>query len=112
MLLPYPRLSIDWKYEQEYRFEIGLNHLYKQFLTFPEYITLYPQFFKEIKNKNDFIHPYITPECINAVYLGKNVNIIDEYRVVALVRNKYLHAKIYRAFLSDTEFKVNFKEIK
>lgn len=103
--------SIDWKYEQEYRFEIGLNHLYRQFVLNPNYITLYPQFFEEIKNKKDFIHPYFTSECINSVYLGINMDIDNENNIINLIKNKYPHTKIYKAFLSEFEFKVDFKEI-
>lgn len=103
--------SIDWKYEQEFRFEIGLNHLYKEFISSPKNISLFPKFFEEIKNKNDFIHPYIAPECVNSVYIGLYTNIIDCYKIISIVRNKYPHAKIYRAFLSKNEFKVEFEEI-
>lgn len=103
--------SIDWKYEQEFRFEISLNHLYKEFVSSPENILLYPKFFEEIENKNDYIHPYIAPECVNAVYMGINVNIIDENKILNLIKNKYPHTKIYKAFLSENEFKVEFEEI-
>ncbi len=103
--------SIHWKYEQEYRFELSLNHLYREFLSSPNNIALFPQFFKEIKNKNDFVHPYTAPNCINAVYLDVNITEENEKKIKTLIKTKFPHAKIYRAFLSENEFKVEFKEI-
>lgn len=103
--------SFDWRYEQEYRCEIGINNLYNEFLSTPSFITMFPAFFKEIENKNNFVHPYITPECVKAIYLGSRINISNEQKIINIVQNKYTRAKIYKAFLSDTEFKIKFKEI-
>ncbi len=103
--------SFDWRYEQEYRCEMGINHLYNEFLSKPSFITMFPAFFKEIENKNNFVHPYITPECVKAIYLGSRIDISNEPKIINIVQNKYTHAKIYKAFLSDTEFKIKFKQI-
>lgn len=103
--------SFDWRYEQEYRCEMGINHLYKEFLSTPSFITMFPAFFNEIENKNNFVHPYITPECVKAIYLGSRIDISNEQKIINIVQNKYTRAKIYKAFLSDTEFKIKFKQI-
>ncbi|DAB08354.1 TPA: hypothetical protein CPT95_06530 [Candidatus Gastranaerophilales bacterium HUM_15] len=103
--------SFDWRYEQEYRCEMGINHLYNEFLSTPSFIKMFPAFFKEIENKNNFVHPYITPECVRAIYLGSRIDISNEEKIINIVQNKYTRAKIYKAFLSDTEFKIKFKQI-
>ena len=79
--------------------------------SFPYLIKMFPAFFKEIENKNNFVHPYITPECVRAIYLGSRIDISNEEKIINIVQNKYTRAKIYKAFLSDTEFKIKFKQI-
>lgn len=103
--------SADWNYEKEYRFEFSVNNLHKEFISFPDYIKLYPKFFEEIKNKNDYIHPYIIPQCVDSIYIGLNANIVDESKIINLAKNKYPDTKIYKADLSKKEFRIEFNPI-
>lgn len=103
--------SADWKYEEEYRCIFSVHRNYTFFSKNPSVCKMHPNYIKELKNKENFIHQPFSSKCLNSVYIGLNTNIIDCHKIVAIVRNKYPQAKIYRAFLSENEFKVEFEEI-
>lgn len=101
----------DWEYEQEYRsaFDVIKNY---EFLSQNTYVcNTWPNLIKELKERCNYIHQPFSLNCIDSIYLGSKTNIIDEYTIVNLVKNKYPQSKIYRASLSDTEFKIKFKQI-
>lgn len=101
----------NWKYEEEYRCVFDVNRNYEFLSSIPNVENLYPNFIQELKSNDDFIHQPFIPKCVNSVYLGINTSPKYTYKIMSIIKNKYPHAKIYRAFLSENEFKVEFEEI-
>ena len=103
--------SIDWKYESEWRCTFDVEKRLEFINKFPEFKFQYPKVYNELKNQEDFIHAPFPIESIDSVYLGAKMNILDELRLMYLIRNKYPKSKIFKAELSQTEFKIEFFEI-
>ena len=103
--------STDWKYESEWRCSFDVEKRFDFINKIPEFKFKYPKVYNELKNQEDFIHTPLPIESIDSVYLGAKMNILDELRLIYLVRNKYPKTKIFKAELSQTEFKIVFKKI-
>lgn len=103
--------STDWKYESEWRCTFDVEKRFEFINKFSEFKFKYPKVYNELKNQEDFIHTPLPIESIDSVYLGAKMNILDELRLIYLVRNKYPKTKIFKAELSQTEFKIVFKKI-
>lgn len=103
--------SYDWKYEEEYRCVFDVNRNLEFLSSIPNAEELYPNLFQELKNNDDFIHQPFSSECLNSVYLGINSNPKYLHLIMKIIQNKYPHAKLYTAFLSDNNFNVNFERV-
>ena len=69
------------------------------------------RFLNELKRHENYIHYPFPKNSVHSIYLGLNINIIDEYRIVTLKKNKYPNANIFKASLCKEEFKIIFKKL-
>ncbi len=81
--------SIDWEYEKEWR------------------IILQQQ---DQRTKQDLRRH--DPKEIDGVYLGCKMLPENEEKIKNIIRSRLTHVKLYKAEKSDSEFKLNFSEIK
>ncbi|MBR6163818.1 DUF2971 domain-containing protein [bacterium] len=104
--------STDWKYEQECRcmFDVRNNYKYISSLKSFKYKCTQPKFIQELEAKENYIHQPFSKNCIKKIFIGTKTNIIDEYRIINIIKSKYPGTKIYKASLSQENFKMIFKE--
>lgn len=103
--------SNDWSYEQEWRCAIDVEKTYKYFSNLSAVQNVSRQFLNELKRHENYIHYPFSKNSVHSIYLGLNINIIDEYGIIMLKKNKYPNANIFKASLSKEEFKIIFKKL-
>ncbi len=103
--------SKDWSYEEEWRCTIDVEKSYEFFKHLSINQKVSTQFLNELKRQENYIHYPFPLNSVQSIYLGVNINIIDEFRIINLKKFKYPQAKIFKAYLSKDCFKIIFKEI-
>lgn len=90
-----------WCYEEEKRIIIDGKTLTK-YLTKNKYNI----------PKNNYIDKPFEPYDIANIYLGAKINLEDEKKIIDIIKKQYPYiTKIYKAKLSEDEYKISFEEI-
>ena len=100
--------SKDWKYEKECRCIIDVEKEYKAFSS--DISNCPPEFYEELKTFQDYVHVPFYEECIDSIYLGNKISDNDEMDILSVIGKCYPHVKVYKAYLSNTSFKMYFQK--
>ena len=98
--------SIDWQYEQEWRYSYDVELIYNYLYYVREIRNFNNSFLQSIKNKHDIIDNPIMPQNISEIYIGAKMNILDENKIIQYIKREYAHVKLFKMELSKEEFKL------
>lgn len=104
--------SLDWEYEQEWRCALDVVKRYEYCLREnPNLKYQSSVLYKELFCQKEFVHIPFLPEDVQSIYLGANINIIDENIIINIIRENYPGVSIFKASRNENKFMLDFKHI-
>lgn len=102
----YLSKNIAWQYEREWRFVSDIVTIKEKMKK--SSLDRYNLQLELLKETN-FIHIPFPQISIKNIYLGCEMNIIDQDIIINLVKKKYPFCQIYKSKLSKCDYKINFE---
>ncbi len=66
---------------------------------------------KQLNNNFQYIDLPISPIAIKSIYLGAKMNILDENKIINLIKIRLPHVEISKASLDEYDYKINFNRV-